>query len=175
MEGDLRKTVEYSFKYFYIRTILEINVKITYLMSVSLIHCLHFIISYDFFFSFFCKNTFCISVQRSVIFLNFTFVFIEIFISNWTISESFPDPSSVFSPPPQIKRDKESSGPPEGQLWGQPKVKLERLGLVQDFEKRPKPVVLVKKLSIDQIQRIIRHSKSGKNRISKSGKSNHNL
>lgn len=100
MEGDLRKTVEYSFKYFYIRTILEINVKITYLMSVSLIHCLHFIISYDFFFSFFCKNTFCISVQRSVIFLNFTFVLIEIFISNWTISESFPDPSSVFSPPP---------------------------------------------------------------------------
>uniref|UniRef100_A0A671VD57 Nipped-B protein n=1 Tax=Sparus aurata TaxID=8175 RepID=A0A671VD57_SPAAU len=72
---------------------------------------------------------------------------------------------------PKIKRDKESSGPPEGQLWGQPKVKLERLGLVQDFEKRPKPVVLVKKLSIDQIQRIIRHSKSGKNRISKSGKS----
>lgn len=41
---------------------------------------------------------------------------------------------------------------------------------MQDFEKRPKPVVLVKKLSIDQIQRIIRHSKSGKNRIS-SGKS----
>ncbi|XP_073322109.1 nipped-B-like protein A isoform X2 [Pagrus major] len=70
-----------------------------------------------------------------------------------------------------IKRDKDISAPPEGQLWGQPKVKLERLGLVQDFEKRPKPVVLVKKLSIDQIQRIIRHSKSGKNRISKSGKS----
>uniref|UniRef100_H2SZR8 Nipped-B protein n=1 Tax=Takifugu rubripes TaxID=31033 RepID=H2SZR8_TAKRU len=61
-------------------------------------------------------------------------------------------------------------GPAEGQLWVQPKVKLERLGLMQDFEKRPKPVVLVKKLSIDQIQRIIRHSKSGKNRIS-SGKS----
>lgn len=58
-------------------------------------------------------------------------------------------------------------------MWGQPKVKLERLGLVQDFEKRPKPVVLLKKLSVDQIQRIIRHSKSGKNRISsgKSGKS----
>ncbi|KAM3610729.1 uncharacterized protein V6R79_008133 [Siganus canaliculatus] len=72
-----------------------------------------------------------------------------------------------------IKRDKDGSGPTESQLWGQPKVKLERLGLVQDFEKRPKPVVLVKKLSIDQIQRIIRHSKSGKNRISsgKSGKS----
>lgn len=73
----------------------------------------------------------------------------------------------------QIKRDKDSGGPPETQLWGQPKVKLERLGLVEDFEKRPKPVVLVKKLSVEQIQRIIRHSRSGKNRISsgKSGKS----
>ncbi|XP_040899168.1 nipped-B-like protein A isoform X1 [Toxotes jaculatrix] len=74
---------------------------------------------------------------------------------------------------PKIKRDKDSSGSTEGQMWGQPKVKLERLGLVQDFEKRPKPVVVLKKLSIDQIQRIIRHSKTGKNRISsgKSGKS----
>uniref|UniRef100_A0A3Q3G418 Nipped-B protein n=1 Tax=Labrus bergylta TaxID=56723 RepID=A0A3Q3G418_9LABR len=71
---------------------------------------------------------------------------------------------------PKIKRDKDGSGSTETQVWGQPKVKLERLGLVQDFEKRPKPVVLVKKLSVDQIQRIIRHSKSGKNRIS-SGKS----
>ncbi|XP_051277555.1 nipped-B-like protein A isoform X3 [Dicentrarchus labrax] len=76
-------------------------------------------------------------------------------------------------PPLMIKRDKDGSGSTESQVWGQPKVKLERLGLVKDFEKRPKPVVLVKKLSIDQIQRIIRHSKSGKNRISsgKSGKS----
>ncbi|TNN80636.1 Nipped-B-like protein A [Liparis tanakae] len=67
---------------------------------------------------------------------------------------------------PEIKRDKDDSGPNESQMWGQPKVKLERLGLVQDFEKRPKPVVVLKKLSVDQIQRIIRHSKSGKNRIS---------
>ncbi|CAJ1068917.1 nipped-B-like protein A isoform X3 [Xyrichtys novacula] len=76
-------------------------------------------------------------------------------------------------PPLMIKRDKEGSGSAESPMWGQPKVKLERLGLVQDFEKRPKPVVLVKKLSVDQIQRIIRHSKSGKNRLSsgKSGKS----
>ncbi|XP_044051406.1 nipped-B-like protein A isoform X3 [Siniperca chuatsi] len=73
-------------------------------------------------------------------------------------------------PPLMIKRDKDGSGSTESQAWGQPKVKLERLGLVQDFEKRPKPVVLLKKLSVDQIQRIIRHSKSGKNRIS-SGKS----
>ncbi|XP_034398579.1 nipped-B-like protein A isoform X2 [Cyclopterus lumpus] len=69
-------------------------------------------------------------------------------------------------PPLMIKRDKDDSGPNESQMWGQPKVKLERLGLVQDFEKRPKPVVVLKKLSVDQIQRIIRHSKSGKNRIS---------
>ncbi|XP_067377173.1 nipped-B-like protein A isoform X3 [Channa argus] len=73
-------------------------------------------------------------------------------------------------PPLMIKRDKDASGSTESQMWGQPKVKLERLGLVQDFEKRPKPVVVLKKLSIDQIQRIIRHSKSGKNRLS-SGKS----
>ncbi|KAM9857976.1 nipped-B-like protein A [Aulostomus maculatus] len=76
-------------------------------------------------------------------------------------------------PPLMIKRDKDGGVGSEGQIWGQPKVKLERLGLVQDFEKRPKPVVVLKKLSIDQIQRIIRHSKSGKNRFSsgKSGKS----
>uniref|UniRef100_A0A669BXW2 Nipped-B protein n=1 Tax=Oreochromis niloticus TaxID=8128 RepID=A0A669BXW2_ORENI len=74
---------------------------------------------------------------------------------------------------PKINRDKEGSGSTESQMWGQPKVKLERLGLVQDLEKRPKPVVVLKKLSVDQIQRIIRHSKSGKNRLSsgKSGKS----
>uniref|UniRef100_A0A673CBA7 Nipped-B protein n=1 Tax=Sphaeramia orbicularis TaxID=375764 RepID=A0A673CBA7_9TELE len=71
---------------------------------------------------------------------------------------------------PKIKRDKDGSGSTESQIWGQPKVKLERLGLVQDFEKRPKPVVVLKKLSVDQIQRIIRHSKTGKNRLS-SGKS----
>ncbi|XP_061881828.1 nipped-B-like protein A isoform X3 [Entelurus aequoreus] len=76
-------------------------------------------------------------------------------------------------PPLMIKRDNESAVPTESTIWGQPKVKLERLGLVHDFEKRPKPVVVLKKLSIDQIQRIIRHSKSGKNRFSsgKSGKS----
>ncbi|KAM4745291.1 nipped-B-like protein A isoform 3-T3 [Anableps anableps] len=75
-------------------------------------------------------------------------------------------------PPLMINRDRENSGSTESQMWGQPKVKLERLGLVKDFEKRPKPVVVLKKLSVDQIQRIIRHSKSGKNRFSgKSGKS----
>uniref|UniRef100_A0A3B3E184 Nipped-B protein n=1 Tax=Oryzias melastigma TaxID=30732 RepID=A0A3B3E184_ORYME len=73
---------------------------------------------------------------------------------------------------PKINREKDVSGSTESQMWVQPKVKLERLGLVRDFEKRPKPVVVLKKLSVDQIQRIIRHSKSGKNRFSsKSSKS----
>ncbi|XP_063753533.1 nipped-B-like protein A isoform X2 [Eleginops maclovinus] len=72
-------------------------------------------------------------------------------------------------PPLMIKRDMDGSGSNESPMWVQPKVKLERLGLVQDFEKRPKPVVVLKKLSVDQIQRFIRHSKSGKNRNS-SGK-----
>ncbi|XP_072289837.1 nipped-B-like protein A isoform X2 [Eucyclogobius newberryi] len=71
-------------------------------------------------------------------------------------------------PPLMIKQDLDGSGS-EGHMWDQPKVKLERLGLVKDFETRPKPVVVLKKLSVEQIQRIIRHSKS-KNRLS-SGKS----
>ncbi|KAM8865882.1 nipped-B-like protein A isoform 1-T1 [Synchiropus picturatus] len=76
-------------------------------------------------------------------------------------------------PPHMMKFDAEESGQTENSIWNQPKVKLERLGLVEDFEKRPKPVVVLKKLSVDQIHRIIRHSKSGKNRFSsgKSGKS----
>ncbi|KAM9822246.1 nipped-B-like protein B isoform 3-T4 [Syngnathus typhle] len=76
-------------------------------------------------------------------------------------------------PPLMIKRDMHCGAPPESPMWGQPKVKLERLGLVQDFEKRPRPVVVLKKLSVDQIQRIIRHSRTGKNRFSpgKYGKS----
>ncbi|XP_077377636.1 nipped-B-like protein A isoform X5 [Festucalex cinctus] len=75
-------------------------------------------------------------------------------------------------PPLMINRNKHCEVPAESHLWGQPKVKLERLGLVQDFEKRPKPVVVLKKLSMDQIHRIIRHSRSGKSRFSgKSGKS----
>uniref|UniRef100_A0A8C6MDQ7 Nipped-B protein n=1 Tax=Nothobranchius furzeri TaxID=105023 RepID=A0A8C6MDQ7_NOTFU len=78
-----------------------------------------------------------------------------------------------FQIPKQIYEGNLPLGSTEGQMWEQPKVKLERLGLVKDFEKRPKPIVVLKKLSVDQIQRIIRHSKSGKNRFSsgRSGKS----
>ncbi|XP_032370958.1 nipped-B-like protein A isoform X3 [Etheostoma spectabile] len=90
-----------------------------------------------------------------------------------TPQEATAAENGASRPPLMIKRDKDGSGSNESEVWGQPKVKLERLGLVKDFENRPKPVVVLKKLSVDQIQRIIRHSKSGKNRISsgKSGKS----
>ncbi|XP_031164697.1 nipped-B-like protein A isoform X2 [Sander lucioperca] len=90
-----------------------------------------------------------------------------------TPQEATAAENGASRPPLMIKRDKDGSGSNESEMWGQPKVKLERLGLVKDFENRPKPVVVLKKLSVDQIQRIIRHSKSGKNRISsgKSGKS----
>ncbi|XP_066507181.1 nipped-B-like protein B isoform X2 [Hoplias malabaricus] len=76
---------------------------------------------------------------------------------------------------PKLKRDKdgnvtasEESRRP-GENWTQPRVKLERLGLVEDFTKRPKPVVVLQKLSIDEVQKIIkdrnsRSSKSSKDR-----------
>ncbi|KAL7848308.1 hypothetical protein AOLI_G00230260 [Acnodon oligacanthus] len=76
---------------------------------------------------------------------------------------------------PKLKRDKEVNVPAAaearrpGESWGQPRVKLERLGLVEDISKRPKPVVVLQKLSIDEVQKIIkdrnsRSSKSSKNR-----------
>ncbi|XP_064792980.1 nipped-B-like protein A [Oncorhynchus masou masou] len=77
---------------------------------------------------------------------------------------------------PKMKRDGGAVDVAEG--WGQPRVKLERLGvrgLVDHISKRPKPVVVLQKLSFDEVQRIIRvkdrhGSKSGKNRFL-SGKS----
>ncbi|CAB1319299.1 unnamed protein product [Coregonus sp. 'balchen'] len=77
---------------------------------------------------------------------------------------------------PKMKRDGGAVDVAEG--WGQPRVKLERLGvrgLVDHISKRPKPVVVLQKLSFDEVQRIIRvkdrhSSKSGKNRLL-SGKS----
>ncbi|KAL7846528.1 hypothetical protein SRHO_G00215080 [Serrasalmus rhombeus] len=76
---------------------------------------------------------------------------------------------------PKLKRDKDVNVPAAaearrpGESWGQPRVKLERLGLVEDISKRPKPVVVLQKLSIDEVQKIIkdrnsRSSKSSKNR-----------
>lgn len=74
---------------------------------------------------------------------------------------------------PKLKRDKDGNAEPRRptELWSQPRVKLERLGLVEDISKRSKPVVVLQKLSLDEVQKIIkeRHatsSKSSKNRPS---------
>ncbi|XP_007244853.3 nipped-B-like protein B isoform X2 [Astyanax mexicanus] len=87
---------------------------------------------------------------------------------------------------PKLKRDKDGNVPPAAtaptsaatpaeiprpESWGQPRVKLERLGLVENISKRPKPVVVLQKLSYDEVQKIIkerhsRSSKSSKNRSS---------
>lgn len=74
---------------------------------------------------------------------------------------------------PKLKRDKDGNTEPRRpmEFWSQPRVKLERLGLVEDISKRSKPVVVLQKLSLDEVQKIIkeRHattSKSSKNRPS---------
>ncbi|KAL0979828.1 hypothetical protein UPYG_G00190320 [Umbra pygmaea] len=77
---------------------------------------------------------------------------------------------------PKVKRDKDGRPVEVAEGWGQPRVKLERLGvegLVDHISRRPKPVVVLQKLSFDEVQRIIRYkdrhsSKSGKNRHSSS-------
>uniref|UniRef100_A0A3P8YZA4 Nipped-B protein n=1 Tax=Esox lucius TaxID=8010 RepID=A0A3P8YZA4_ESOLU len=79
---------------------------------------------------------------------------------------------------PKVKWDKDGRPVDVAEGWGQPRVKLERLGvegLVDHISKRPKPVVVLQKLSFDEVQRFIRYkdrhgSKSGKSRFS-SGKS----
>ncbi|XP_029115447.1 nipped-B-like protein A isoform X1 [Scleropages formosus] len=85
---------------------------------------------------------------------------------------------------PKIKRDKEANAMADmsgnADNWNQPHVRLERLGLMQmeELHKRAKPVVVLQKLSFDEVQKFIREkedrnarsSKSSKNRLS-SGKS----
>ncbi|KAG1944007.1 nipped-B-like protein A [Pimephales promelas] len=76
---------------------------------------------------------------------------------------------------PKIKKGGDHGGGdlPEG--WKQPCVRLERLEPDLDVKKSVKPVVVLQKLSIDEVQRLMRErdsrgSKSGKNRLS-SGRS----
>ncbi|XP_051552283.1 nipped-B-like protein A [Myxocyprinus asiaticus] len=73
---------------------------------------------------------------------------------------------------PKIKKDG-GGDIPEG--WKQPCVRLERLDTEADMKKSVKPVVVLQKLSIDEVQRLMRErdsrsSKSSKNRLS-SGRS----
>lgn len=73
---------------------------------------------------------------------------------------------------PKIRKDG-GGDVPEG--WKQPCVRLERLEAEADVKKSVKPVVVLQKLSIDEVQRLMRErdsrgSKSSKNRHS-SGRS----
>ncbi len=46
------------------------------------------------------------------------------------------------------------------ELFSEPLVKLEKLDLVEDLNKGTKPVVVLKKLSIDEVQKLISNSRS---------------
>lgn len=54
------------------------------------------------------------------------------------------------------------------ELFSEPCVKLEKLDLVEDLNKGVKPVVVLKKLSIDEVQKLISNSRSSKSSKSKS-------
>lgn len=71
---------------------------------------------------------------------------------------------------PKLKRDKDGNVIADLQRadgWSEPRVKLERIGpeskspsLDKNLNKGPKPVVVLQKLSLDEVQKIIRKSKS---------------
>uniref|UniRef100_A0A674D4G0 Nipped-B protein n=1 Tax=Salmo trutta TaxID=8032 RepID=A0A674D4G0_SALTR len=73
---------------------------------------------------------------------------------------------------PKMKKPGSGLGPVmEG--WSEPRVKLERLGLVEEMKTGAKPVVVLQKLSIDEVQKIIREREDRNARGSKSSKSRH--
>uniref|UniRef100_A0A671SCF7 Nipped-B protein n=1 Tax=Sinocyclocheilus anshuiensis TaxID=1608454 RepID=A0A671SCF7_9TELE len=59
---------------------------------------------------------------------------------------------------PKLKRDKDGNVMQE--MRREPLVKLEKLDLVEDLNKGAKPVVVLKKLSIDEVQKLISNSRS---------------
>ncbi|XP_042621270.1 nipped-B-like protein B isoform X2 [Cyprinus carpio] len=63
---------------------------------------------------------------------------------------------------PKLKRDKDSNVMQEmrRELFSEPLVKLEKLDLVEDLNKGAKPIVVLKKLSIDEVQKLISNSRS---------------
>uniref|UniRef100_A0A671LS03 Nipped-B protein n=1 Tax=Sinocyclocheilus anshuiensis TaxID=1608454 RepID=A0A671LS03_9TELE len=71
---------------------------------------------------------------------------------------------------PKLKRDKDGNVMQEmrRELFSEPLVKLEKLDLVEDLNKGAKPVVVLKKLSIDEVQKLISNScsKSSKSKSS---------
>nr|XP_055063952.1 nipped-B-like protein B isoform X3 [Misgurnus anguillicaudatus] len=73
---------------------------------------------------------------------------------------------------PKLKRDKDGNVMTElqrpVQFFPEPRVKLEKLNLMEEINKGAKPVVVLKKLSIEEVQRIIRNSRSSKSSKGKS-------
>ncbi|XP_058473856.1 nipped-B-like protein B isoform X2 [Solea solea] len=65
---------------------------------------------------------------------------------------------------PKLKRDgkdKDSLLPSKLiQGWSEPLVRLERVSLVDNLSKGPKPVVVLQKLSVDEVKRIMKESKN---------------
>ncbi|XP_044287063.1 nipped-B-like protein isoform X3 [Varanus komodoensis] len=83
---------------------------------------------------------------------------------------------------PKIKRDKDGNVMHEArksEIKGEPKNKVEKIGLVEDLNKGAKPVVVLQKLSLDDVQKFIKDRedksrsscfRSNKNKSSKSNK-----
>ncbi|XP_034298276.1 nipped-B-like protein isoform X4 [Pantherophis guttatus] len=83
---------------------------------------------------------------------------------------------------PKIKRDKDGNVMHEvrkSEFKGEPKNKVEKIGLVEDLNKGAKPVVVLQKLSMDDVQKFIKDRedksrsscfRSNKNKSSKSSK-----
>ncbi|XP_074851743.1 nipped-B-like protein isoform X1 [Carettochelys insculpta] len=83
---------------------------------------------------------------------------------------------------PKIKRDKDGNvtqGPRKTEIKGEQKDKVEKIGLVEDLNKGAKPVVVLQKLSLDDVQKFIKDRedksrsscfKPNKNKSSKSNK-----
>nr|XP_046230499.1 nipped-B-like protein B isoform X2 [Scatophagus argus] len=65
---------------------------------------------------------------------------------------------------PKVKRDgkgKDSQHPDELKMdWNEPHVRLERVSLLENLNKGTKPVVVIKRLSIDEVKRIIKESRN---------------
>ncbi|XP_053304094.1 nipped-B-like protein [Spea bombifrons] len=82
---------------------------------------------------------------------------------------------------PKLKRDKDGNvtqEPKRAELKGEQKERGEKIGLVEDLNKGAKPVVVLQKLSLDEVQKLIKERedksrgsmKSNKNRPSKPSK-----
>ncbi|XP_018609015.1 nipped-B-like protein isoform X2 [Scleropages formosus] len=79
---------------------------------------------------------------------------------------------------PKIKRDKDGNVVSERRSlgsWNEPRVKLERLEMVEDLHKGAKPVVVLQKLTLDEVQKFIREKEGRNAQSSKSSKSRPSL